>query len=110
MKQEMSPLCLLLFAKDPCNQGRDFFPAQAGSLLCRTHPNTASLNLSTGISIGVPEPLLQGKCTRVSLPGFLPWLGLQQLFCTSESPYPARCLSFPTCNTQRNRVTELTQN
>ena len=86
MKQEMSSLCPLLFAEDPCSWGRDFFPAQAGFMLCSTHPNTASLNLSPGISVGVPEPLLQGKCMLASLPGFLPWLGLQQLFCMSESP------------------------
>lgn len=107
MKQEISPLCPLLFAEDTCCWGRDFFPAQAGSVQCSTHPNTANLNFCPGNSVGVPEPLLQGKCMLVSFPYFLPGLGLQQLFCMSESPYPARCLSFPTW---RSRITELTQN
>lgn len=83
-----------------------------GFLSCpgSTHPNTASLTRSPGISAGGPEHLLQGRFMLVSLPGFLPGLGFQQLFCMSESPHPARGLSFPTCTTQRNRVTELTQN
>lgn len=83
-----------------------------GFLSCpgSAHPSTASLTLSPRISAGVPEHLLQDKCMLVSLQGFLPGLGFQQLFCMSESPHPARGLSFPTCTTQRNSVTELTQN
>lgn len=56
------------------------------------------------MSLGVSQ---SPSCTANTHPGKAPArLGLQQPLCTSESPNPTQCLSFPTCSTQRSCVTE----